>query len=164
VALAMKYIRVRISLAPTGGKSYQANIFLSTLPVNSLITTSQQAVPSWFKVENHPATTVLWPESVTPLAANAAFTYPTRDSGALSSTPQRYAGYEVGAVSNVAGLFRIEGSNDNSNWYRASPDVTVPANTPTYQAVPLMMRYYRTVYTNGATIQTSFMLNSRFTH
>lgn len=53
----------------------------------------------------------------------------------------------------------IQQSSDNSNW-DITDTYTVPASTGKTYSVPRQARYFRIVYTNGGTNQTSFRLQS----
>lgn len=102
-------------------------------------------------------------DSTTNLAANATFTGTSRDVTIAASTLQPYGNFNAIAVANQAGTVRIEMSNDNSVWRRATPDTAVAANTPVILSIPVCTRYHRVVYVNGATAQTEFMINTSYT-
>lgn len=106
---------------------------------------------------------VFFNDSTTNLSASATFTGVTRDVGAPAESQCRYMAFNAFAVSDQAGTIRIECSNDGSTWRRATVDTTVAINTPVYLSVPVVTRFYRVVYVNGATLQGQFMLNSSFT-
>lgn len=53
----------------------------------------------------------------------------------------------------------IQQSSNNTNWDITDP-YTIPATTGKTFCVPRQARYFRVVYTNGATLQTSFRLQS----
>lgn len=53
----------------------------------------------------------------------------------------------------------IQQSSDNSNW-DVTDTYTIPAATSKTYSVPRQARYFRVVYTNGATLQTSFRLQT----
>lgn len=102
-------------------------------------------------------------ESVTPQAASATVTGTSRDTGTAAGTAQRYGFFKAFAFADQAGTMRIEVSTDNVTWRRATVDTAVAANTPLILSVPIMARYHRVVYINGATLQTAFMLNTAMT-
>lgn len=106
---------------------------------------------------------VFYNDSVTAQAANATVTGTARDVAVAAGTVHRYSAFNASAFSDQAGTLRIECSNDNVTWRRASADTAVAANSVIYLSVPVMTRYHRVVYVNGATIQGAFMLNSSFT-
>lgn len=94
-------------------------------------------------------------EGTSILAANAVYTGTSRDLGTtLSSGGVRYSDFTAFVLSETAGTLRLENSTDNTNWRRASVDTAVAANTPVYLTVPVVTRYSRMVFTNGATAQT----------
>lgn len=106
---------------------------------------------------------VFWNDSTTAQAAAATVTGTARDVGVAAGTVHRYAAFNASALADQAGTLRIECSNDNTTWRRASADTAVAANAVVYLSVPVMTRYYRAVYVNGAAAQGLFMLNTSFT-
>jgi hypothetical protein len=106
---------------------------------------------------------VFYNESTTALAGAATFTGTSRDVGIAATGTQPYAAFNATAFADQAGTVRIEMSNDATTWRRATADTAVTANSVVTLSVPVVTRYYRVVYVNGATIQTAFMLNSSFT-
>ena len=80
-------------------------------------------------------------------------------AGALAD----YSYFNAFALADQAGTMRIECSNDNVTWRRATLDTVVAINTPVYLKVVMLTRYWRVIYTNGATIQGIFMCNTGFT-
>lgn len=107
--------------------------------------------------------TLFYNDTTTPLAASATFTGTARDNaGTTAANISIYSEFNVTAVANQAGTLRIEMSNDNTTWRRATPDTAVAANSPVSMSVPVVTRYYRAVYVNGATLQGEFMLNSSY--
>lgn len=106
---------------------------------------------------------VFYNETTTNLAAAATFTGTSRDVGVAAAAVHRYTMFNAFAFADVAGTLRIECSNNNTNWFRASADTALSAGTPVNLMVPITTRYYRAVYTNGAGAQASFILNTSFT-
>jgi len=102
-------------------------------------------------------------DSTTAQAASATLTGTSRDVGIAAGSVHRYSAFNASAFADQAGTLRIECSNDNTTWRRATADTAVTANAVVYLSVPVMTRYYRAVYVNGATLQTAFMLNTSFT-
>jgi hypothetical protein len=102
-------------------------------------------------------------DSTTAQAASATLTGTSRDVGIAAGSVHRYSAFNASAFADQAGTLRIECSNDNTTWRRATADTAVAANAVVYLSVPVMTRYYRAVYVNGATLQTAFMLNTSFT-
>jgi hypothetical protein len=101
-------------------------------------------------------------DSVTPQAASATLTGTARDVGYVQASASRYTKFNAFALADQAGTLRIEVSNDNVTWRRATVDTAVAANVPAFLQVPVCTRYHRVVYVNGGTIQTLFMLNSSY--
>lgn len=106
---------------------------------------------------------VFYNDSVTAQAAAATVTGTARDVAVAAGAVHRYSAFNASAFADQAGTLRIECSNDNTTWRRASADTAVTANGVVYLSVPVMTRYYRAVYVNGATLQGAFMLNTSFT-
>jgi hypothetical protein len=106
---------------------------------------------------------VFYNESTTALAASATFTGTARDVAIAAGSVQPYAAFNATVFADQAGNIRIEMSNDNTTWRRATSDTAVAANSPVILSVPVVTRYYRVVYVNGATLQGAFMLNSSYT-
>lgn len=106
---------------------------------------------------------IFWNDSVTAQAASATVTGATRDVGVAVATVHRYSSFNASAFADAAGTLRVECSTNNVTWQRAAADVAVAANAVQTIIVPIMARYYRAVYINGAAAQTAFMLNTSFT-
>lgn len=107
--------------------------------------------------------TIYYDETVTNLAASATFTGTSRDMG--SSAGNRAAGiakFSALVLADQAGTVRLEFSRDGTTWRRGTVDTAVAANTPTLVSIPVLARYFRVIYVNGATAQGSFMLQSGF--
>lgn len=101
-------------------------------------------------------------DTTTALASSATFTGTARDIGGAVGTARPYGFFNAFALSNVAGTLRIECSNDNATWRRMTTDQAVAADTPVILTVPALTRHHRAVYVNGATGQTTFILNSSY--
>lgn len=106
---------------------------------------------------------VFYNESVTAQAAGATVTGTARDTAVAALSVHRYSAFNASAFADQAGTLRIEVSNDNVTWRRATADTAVAANAVVVLTVPVMTRYHRAVFVNGATLQTAFMLNTSFT-
>lgn len=106
---------------------------------------------------------IFFNDTITPLAASATFTGTSRDVGVAANAVHRYTMFNAFAHSNVAGTLRIECSNNNTDWFRATADTAVAANGAVNLMVPITTRYYRAVYVNGAGAQATFILNTSFT-
>ena len=91
--------------------------------------------------------------TTTPLAANAVFT------GAATSV-SNYASVEIGIYSDQSSAtngLQVEWSPDGTNWdyvsavsYTGGAGLSIP--------FPVQSNYFRLIYTNGGTLQTSFRL------
>ncbi len=108
------------------------------------------------------ADTIFFNESVTPLAGSATYTGTTRDSGVAAGALADFSSFNAFVLADQSGIMRIELSNDNVTWRRATLDTAIVANTPLTLRVPLLTRYWRVIVTNGATLQTVLMINSGF--
>jgi hypothetical protein len=106
---------------------------------------------------------VFYNDSVVAQAASATVTGTARDTGVAAAAVHRYSAFNACAFADQAGTLRIEMSNDNVTWRRSCADTAVVANAAVILSVPIMTRYYRAVYVNGATLQGAFMLNTSFT-
>ena len=162
VPITARYIRVRISTAFTGG-TVQAFAQFMTQPYASATLNVQQATAANLNVNATAQNSLFYNESTSAQAANATLTGTSRDTGAAAGSVHRYSAFNAMVLANQAGTIRLECSNDNSTWRRTSPDTPVAADTPIILSVPIMTRYYRAVFVNGATANTIFMLNTSFT-
>lgn len=162
VPITAKYIRVRISTAFAGG-TVQAIANFSQQTFANPVMNVQQATAGSLNVQNTPLSNVFYNETTTALAAGATFTGTSRNTGAAAGSVHRYSNFNAMVLANQTGTIRLECSNDNSTWRRISADTPVAADTPTILSVPIMTRYYRAVFVNGATANTVFMLNTSFT-
>ena len=100
---------------------------------------------------------VLYADTTTVLAASAAYTGTSRDGG---TTPS-YQRFCARAYADQAGTLTIQDSTDNTTW-RAVESIAVAAGETKTLNVPCLARYYRVVYTNGATLQGAFRLTSGY--
>ena len=95
--------------------------------------------------------------TATNLALNAVFTGTSEDISA-------YSNIKVSVFSSHASVtdgLQIQQSSDNVNW--DSLDVyTIPATSGKNFSVPVNLRFFRIVYTNGATATTAFRLQVIF--
>jgi hypothetical protein len=106
---------------------------------------------------------VIFAESVTPLGASATFTGASRYCGQPAGGAAAYAAFNAFAFADVAGTLRIEASNDQITWRRATADQAVGASAALILSIPVFAAFYRAVYINGAGAQAAFMLNTSFT-
>jgi hypothetical protein len=156
--ITARYVRVRISTAFVGG-TVQAVTVLSQEPYAAPMIQVAGSVSA----TNTPTSNIFYNESVTAQAAAATLTGTSRDVAVAAATAHRYSAFNAFAFADQAGTMRIECSNDNTTWRRMTTDQAVAANTPVILSVPVMTRYHRVVYINGATLQTAFMLNTSYT-
>lgn len=162
IPITMKYIRVRISTAFTGG-TVQAYATFSQQPYAYPALNVQQATSGSLNTQAVAQDNVFYNDNTTAQAASATVTGTARDVGVAAAAVHRYSAFNAMAFADVAGTMRIECSNDNTTWRRATADTAVAANAVVYLSVPVMTRYYRVVFVNGAAAQTAFMLNTSFT-
>jgi hypothetical protein len=95
-------------------------------------------------------TRVLAFSTTTPLGANAVYTSPTIDA-------INYKSYSGILVADQIGSYFVQHSEDGTTWYNGTTTAanqTANAVTPFANGV-FYSRYFRFVYTNGATPQTS---------
>lgn len=128
--------------------------------VQNSIPTAVTAVPTIATVTtvstaNVVASPVSYRDSTTALAAAATFNGTGRDIG----TTLGYNTFCANATASHDGTLFIDRSADNTNWSECAR-VAVTATAPGLLQVPIMARYYRVRYLNGATLQTSFTLDS----
>lgn len=89
------------------------------------------------------------------LAGGAAFTGTSED--VLNYNEIRIS--VIASHASATDGLSIQQSTDNSNW-DVTDTYTIPAATGKTFSVPRQARYFRLVYTNGATLQTSFRLQT----
>lgn len=89
------------------------------------------------------------------LAGGAAFTGTSEDALNYNEIRISVIASHVSASDGLS----IQQSEDNTNW-DFTDTYTIPANTGKTYSVPRQARYFRVVYTNGATLQTSFRLQT----
>jgi hypothetical protein len=108
---------------------------------------------------------VFFAETTTNLGVSATFTGGSRDvgDGPGNRSSVAFAAFNAFAFSDQAGTLRIEVSNDNATWRRASADQAVAAGGALYLSVPITARFHRAVFVNGGVAQTAFMLNTSYT-
>lgn len=93
--------------------------------------------------------------TTTPLAGNAAFTGTSED--VLNYNEIRITVIASHASANDG--LSIQQSSDNTNW-DITDTYTIPATTSKTYSVPRQARYFRVVYTNGVTLQTSLRIQT----
>lgn len=144
--------RVSVDFAQIAGRADAQN---APMVQANIVNTANVAVTGTPSVIMTPG---IFNDSVTNLAASATFTGVTRDGGAANV----YRRFVAFGWALQAGTMRIEMSNDGATWRPVTLDTAVAANTPVQLDIPVVTRYYRVIFINGATAQTGFMVNSAF--
>lgn len=103
--------------------------------------------------------TVVFSETVTPLAGNATFTGGTHDLG--TTGPIVYSTFGCGFNADQTGTGSVEDSTDGTTWLVAG-SAALSANVRLDVKVPIRARYNRCKLVNGVTIQGSFRAVSSF--
>jgi len=152
--------QIRATALPVSGAFFQA-----TQPISGTVNTglTQPLTDAQIRATSLPVTTqsggfvsALNSSSVN-LALNAVFTGTGEDVSAYSNIKITVFS---SVASNVDGL-QIQQSSNNVDW-DASDAYTIPATTNRSFSVPVNLRFFRIVYTNGATATTSFRLQVIF--
>lgn len=178
-AINARYIRVRISTAFVGG-IVRAIGFFSDFPFAANVINVQQGVNANLQVNAgiNPGTTrigaiagagIWYDDSSTVLAAAATFTGISRDL-TVTATATAFANaatyaqeLRVSAESDQTGTLWLEVSRDNTTWRRVKSIATTAVTGGGFYAeinhLP-SWRYARVGFTNGATLQTRFTINS----
>lgn len=100
----------------------------------------------------------IYNDTTTNLTGGATFTGTSRDAGA-TNTMRRFC---AAVAADQSGTLFIQCSNDNTTW-RTIKSLTLTApNAFGELEVNVCTRYHRVVYTNGATAQGAFLLNSAY--
>lgn len=144
VPISTRYYRLRFINGATAQTGFRLSTFLS---YNGGGLGNALSVPK----------SITYPLSTTALASAGVFTGATLDFGEVGTPYQNITA--VAYASHVSGTdgFEIQVSRDGTNW-RDAVSATVSATTLTRITTPLIWRYARIVYTNAATLQTSFEL------
>jgi len=87
----------------------------------------------------------------------------TRDIGVAPGAPADACIFNAFILTDQTGVMRIEISNDNITWRRATIDTAIAANVPLFISAKVVARYHRVVIVNGATIQGLVMINTSYT-
>lgn len=92
--------------------------------------------------------------TTTPLGANGVYTSPTIDG-------LNYKVISIAYFADQAGSFVYQHSDDGVTWYSV-PSTAVAASTLGLPNVTISKRYFRIVYTNGATPHTAIFTFSGY--
>lgn len=157
--VSCRYIRARISTAFTGG-TVKAIAQMASIPFAAPVMNVQQTVGN--NLTSTSADNIWYQESATAQAASATVTGTARQT-ALTGNGHGYSKFNAYAFADVAGTMRIEVSNDNTTWRRATVDTAVAAGSFGILSIPVVARYARAVFINGAAAQTAFLLNTSYT-
>lgn len=176
---ALKYFRVRAT-AWTSGTQVWTMIpgTYATEPIPGAQISGTQPVSGTVTANLGAATTragfvagagIWYDDSSTVLAANATFTGTSRDltvtatATAMANAATYAKEVRVSAESDQSGTLWVEYSRDNTNWRRAKSAATAAvAGGGQFAEIILRpsWRYLRVGFTNGATLQTRFTINS----
>ena len=107
-------------------------------------------------------------DTTTVLAASATYTGASRDmvavtTGTAFNSASTFAReFRVVSASDQTGTLKVQVSADGTTWrtLRAQATQSVDGTNVAEIVAPVYTRYYRAVYVNGVTPQTSFLLNS----
>ncbi len=94
-------------------------------------------------------------ESTTNLGSSATFTGTARDAGATI----KYRRFVAFATSAQAGTLNVQQSFDNATWF-TTHTAAVSAGGFQFLDAPVVARYQRVLYVNGAGAQTTFRIAS----
>lgn len=98
--------------------------------------------------------------TTTPLAANGIFTSAWFDTNSSGGTWVYALSFSNVASSSLGFTIQVSNDTTNTNTQFTLGTVTAPANNLTVLEIQISTRYWRVVYTNGATLQTTFELTS----
>jgi hypothetical protein len=104
---------------------------------------------------------IFYTGTTTPLTATSTYTGSTRDTGVAAGTAEPYAYFNAFFLADQIGTAFVDGSNDGSTWFVAATS-SLSISTPLALTVPVMFRYHRARFVNGATNQGSFVVNSSY--
>lgn len=99
-------------------------------------------------------------DTSTPLGGGGSVTGASRD---VNTAGTAYAFFVAEAYADVAGTLFVEKSADSATWYPANgAGAAMGAGATASVKVPLVARYYRYRFVNGAGAQTTFAVFSNF--
>lgn len=136
-----RYIRVKFQ----NGATAQSLMYVGTMLIHSDGETDLDRTLSFL-------------HSTTALGASASFTGNTMDLGGN----HEYRYNNVMAYSDQAGTLYVDQSRDGSTWY-AYATIATTGGAVSIQSVPIVQRYSRVRFANGATAQTVFELSNSLT-
>jgi hypothetical protein len=174
-----RYCRHRLTTATTAGTTTlnvwgsQAAYVPVTMPITGAVTASGTVTANLGAATTRAgfmAGAGIWyDDSSTVLAGAATFTGTSRDltvtatATAMANAATYAQEVRVSAESDQSGTLWVEYSRDNTNWRRAKSAATA-AITGGAQFAEIVLRpswrYIRVGFTNGATLQTRFTINS----
>ena len=105
---------------------------------------------------------IWYQESIAAQAAGATLLGATRDTGAASAANTRYAYFNAFVFSNQAGTLNIQVSHDNVTWFLAATVPVTSSPVGAFLRIPVIARYARVQYINGATANTQFLLTTSY--
>ena len=156
-----------IQPAPFATEPIPAAQVSATQPVSGTVTATLAAATTRAGFIAAPG--IWYDDSSTALVANATFTGTARDAtvtaaaASFANAGTYAAEVRACAESDVSGTLWLEVSRDNTNWRRIR-SVATTAITGGGQAAELIYRpatrYWRIGYTNGATIQARFLIQT----
>lgn len=176
---ALKYFRVRATAFTSGTQTWTfVPGTYATEPIPAAQATATQAVsgtitatPAASTVRHafYAAAAIWYDDSSAALAANATFTGTSRDATvtatatAMANAATYIMELRISAEADQSGTLWLEVSRDNTNWRRAK-SVATAAVTGGGQYAEIIhrpsWRYWRVGFTNGATLQGRFTINS----
>lgn len=160
-----RYFRARASVYTSG--TITATALLRTGPPPSYSSVTLATMPALVSGTATIGGTIqasTFADTSTVLTAGNTFTGSTRDLGATTTNiPWSYFGASVWA--DQPGTVWVYGSNNSSTWIpqNGTAGTAVAAGNTVDVKVPIRFRYWYVKYTNGATTQTNFNVNSSFT-
>lgn len=174
---ALKRVRVRATARTSGTQSWRfvqgtyatepipASQVSATQPVSGTVSLGAATVRAGFIA----GAGIWFDDSVTALGSNATFTGTSRDltvtatATAMANAATYVKEMRLSAESDVSGTLWLEVSRDNTNWRRVK-SVATTAVTGGGQYAEIVhrpsWRYARVGFTNGATSQARFTINS----
>ncbi len=155
--------KIRLRVTTTLGATLAALVYQKHIDAEPLFSVN---VPSGTQAISGTITATLagvaeQTESSTNLAGGASYTGASRDAGSTASTRTTLIRPMVMHTAGLTpGTLILQESTDAATW-RETRRVPIPSDS-SYRSFewPLHMRYYRLVFTNGATAQTGFYLHA----